>query len=278
MITSKLDQILENVDQLRPMPTSVTRVLRAMDDPTVSGGMIADLIGLDQALSAAVLQMANSIGLGYDTSCAALNEAVMRLGFRRIKTILFGASSAGPLSKRLNGYRLGAGELWNHSVATAVTAQWLSQTFRYPNPEEAYVAGLLHDIGKLVLDQFVLDDYGKIVEMMQTQKMPLWEVEEQSLGIHHAEVGSLMAKKWHFPMVLVDAIQYHHAPSLAQGKPELPAIINIANSFTSQREMGLADLYSSVVHPETLNILHLEENRLDKLQKAVSDYITNGHS
>ncbi|MCL4559587.1 MAG: HDOD domain-containing protein [Chloroflexi bacterium] len=274
MISNKVDQILESVSQLHPMPTSVTRVLKAFDDPLANGSYIAELIGLDQALSAAVLQMANSVSLGYNLNCSSLKEAVMRLGFKRIKTLILGAGSSGPLTRRLYGYRLGAGELWNHSVATAVAAQWLAQAFSFPNPEVAYVGGLLHDMGKLLLDQFVMVDYARIVEIIDQRNQPPWEVEDQVLGIHHAAVGGLMAEKWDFPVILVDAINYHHAPSLARTHPELPAVINIANSFTTQNDGTIHSLFDRTVHPEALQILKLSPERLEKMREEINHYLT----
>ncbi|HEX2980900.1 MAG TPA: HDOD domain-containing protein, partial [Anaerolineaceae bacterium] len=144
MPPQKIDQILLSVDRLRPMPSSVTRVLRAIEDPQSTSQIIAEFIGLDQALSAAVLQVANSAALGYSGNCTSLPDAVMRLGFKRLKTLIYGIGASGPLMRRLSGYRLGAGELWQHSIATAVGSQWLARSLRYPNPEEAYVGGLLH--------------------------------------------------------------------------------------------------------------------------------------
>lgn len=267
MLPQKVDRILKSVDQMRPMPTSVTRILRAMDDPMNTAGAISELIGLDQALAASVLQMANSAGLGYNAVCTSLNDAVMRLGFKRLKVLVLGAATSGPLTRRLNGYRLGANELWNHSVYAAVAAQWLSRALHYPDPEEAYVAGLLHDMGKLLLDQYVMVDYNRMVDLMKTYNLAMWQVEEHLLGVHHATVGALMAEKWNFPIILVDAIRCHHAPSLARTKPTLPAIINIANAFSHQQHsLTNDDALGKTIHPESLNILNLDEVQIERIK------------
>jgi putative nucleotidyltransferase with HDIG domain len=274
MLPQKVDRILKSVDQMRPMPTSITRILRALEDPMNTAGAISELIGLDQALAASVLQMANSAGLGYNAVCTSLSDAVMRLGFKRVKVLVLGAATSGPLTRRLNGYRLGANELWNHSVYTAVAAQWLSRALHYPDPEEAYVAGLLHDMGKLLLDQYVMVDYNKMVELMKNYNLAMWQVEEHLLGVHHATVGALMAEKWNFPVILVDAIRFHHAPSLARTKQTLPAIINIANAFSNQQHsVATDDVLGKTIHPESLNILHLDEIQVERIKSDMERYM-----
>jgi putative nucleotidyltransferase with HDIG domain len=274
MLPQKLDQILASVDKMRPMPTSVTRILTALDDPNNTAGIISDLIGLDQALAASVLQMANSAGMGFNSVCSNITDAVMRLGFKRIKTLVLGAASSGPLTRRLNGYRLGAGELWNHSVATAVTSQFISQYLHYPDPEEAYVGGLLHDMGKLILDQYMMVDYMRIVELMRNYNLALWQVEEKLLGIDHSMVGSLMAQKWNFPIVLVDAIRYHHAPSLARSKQQLGAIINLGNVLSKDEKYVMLDPNGSNIHPETLKILSIDEDQVVRMRQLLQNYKT----
>jgi len=272
MMQHKLDQILSSVDKMRPMPTSVTRILNSLDDPNSTAGLISELIGLDQALAASVLQMANSASLGFNFVCSSISDAVMRLGIKRIKVLVLGAASSGPLTRRLNGYRLGAGDLWNHSVATAVTAQWISRYLRYPDPEEAYVAGLLHDMGKLILDQYMNVDYMRILDTMRVHNLSLWQVEEKLLGIEHSMVGSLMAQKWNFPTQLINAIRYHHAPSLANTKPELGAIINLANVFSKSEKEFQLDPHGQVMHPEAINILGLDEMQVMRMHQLLIEY------
>jgi len=156
MLPKRVDTILQTVDQLRPMPSNVTRLLRELENPGVTAGQISDQIGLDQALAALILQMANSAILGYGRTCTSISDAVVRLGFKRIKSIVMASAATTSMQGSLRGYRLGAGQLWNHSLAVAVAAEWVAQVVSYPNPEEAYVVGLLHDMGKLLLDQYVL--------------------------------------------------------------------------------------------------------------------------
>ena len=269
----KTSQVLTKIEQLRPMPSNVTRAIKAIEGENPSINDIANLIGLDQALAASVIRLANSVSLGFATNCTSLRDAVMRIGLRRLKTLLLGVAVSGPLSQRLNGYRLGDGTLWDHSLVTAMASQWIAQAVHYPSPEEAYVAGLLHDMGKLVLDQFVIIDYQQMNTLIQEKQRSLWEVEEELIGIDHPHVGSLMAQRWSFPPVLCDAILCHHAPSLAFSSDTLAAITNVANTFSDKPEGALFDLYGNTVHPESLRILSVNENRVNEWRSTFKNYV-----
>lgn len=269
MPTIKVDAIIQSVDRLQPLPTSVTRVLSTLESPNSNARMVSEMIGLDQALAASVLSIANSAALGYAPVCANLIDAVMRLGFRRVKTVIMGAATSNELTRPLSGYRLKSGELWNHSVAAAMASQWLSQVFSYSDPEEAYVGGLLHDIGKVLLDQYVRMDYLVIADTMRRGQVSLWQAEENLFGIDHARIGGMMAKRWNFPSRLIDAIQYHHAPSLAMENEKLAAITNVANSFVTRQETGMADPYGAVIHPEAMRILRIDDGRVKVLKEQM---------
>ncbi|HVP21225.1 MAG TPA: HDOD domain-containing protein [Anaerolineaceae bacterium] len=264
-----IQKIIASVERLTPMPTSATRVIKALEEPYVGATTISELIGLDQALAANVLQMANSVLFGYSGNCSSLNQAVVRLGFQCVKMIVLGAASFSTLNKSLAGYNFKHGELWNHSVSTGMAAQWLSRTLRVENPEEAYVAGLLHDIGKVLLDQYVVLDQKLIIEKMQKDKKGLWEVEAIVYGVDHAGIGAMMAKKWNFPENLVEAIRYHHAPALTYEKGEMASLINVANSFVVRLDIGVADLYAAIIHPESLRILKINDKDASSLKSKM---------
>ena len=271
MISKKVKEVIQSVNSLRPMPGNITRLLKEVDSPNVSISTLAGLISLDQALTSLVLQMSNSASLGYPRTCSTLYEAIMQIGLGRLKTLLLASSATDMLKRGLRGYRVGEGELWHHSLVTAVASEWLAQALRYPRTEEAYVSGLLHDLGKLLLDQFVLEDYPAIVDYVKRYQMPLWQVEQKLLGIDHARVGGLIAERWNFPIILVDAIHFHHAPSFARTNQQLPAIVNLANAFAADYQRTNPDLFSLELHPETLNILKMDTAQVEKLRRDLKN-------
>ena len=275
-ISHRLQKILGSIDRMRPMPSTVTRVLHSLEDSKTNASMIGELLGLDQALAASTLQAANSAYLGYGPSCTNLTDAVVRLGFGRIRTLVLGVEASSSLTGSLPGYRLGAGELWNHSVATGMAAQWFARAFSYPNPEDAYVAGLLHDMGKLMLDQFALADYDRLFDLVKNYGLTFYQVEQKLFDIDHAQVGGLMAAKWNFPITLVEAIQCHHAPNLAKNRPELSAIVNIANALCPLDQTTLSKLGKREVHPAALTLLKITPEKLETMRTNMMQYFRFG--
>jgi putative nucleotidyltransferase with HDIG domain len=170
------------------------------------------------------------------------------------------------LNKSLSGYRLGGGDLWNHALSVAVASELLAKMVNYHDSEEAYVSGLLHDLGKLILDQYVLTDYTNIISYIQKYKLPLWAVEDKLIGIDHAQVGGLICERWQFPSVLVDAIRFHHYPPNAKANPQLPAVVNLANAIVSEKAQTNAGLFSSEIHPGTFDILRIKPENFEAMQ------------
>jgi putative nucleotidyltransferase with HDIG domain len=269
MPSLRVDDIVRSIEKLKPMPSNVSHILRDIERQDVSIDSLTGKIGLDQVLTALVLQMSNSASLGYSRTCSTLYEAIMHIGLRRLKTILMTSSATGMMRRSLSGYRFGAGELWQHSLIVGVASEWLARVLHYPEPEQAYVAGLLHDIGKLLLDQAVLSNYNEIADYVQRNKMQLWQVEEKLIGIDHARVGGLIAEHWNFPVILVDAIRFHHVPSFARINQRLPAIVNLANSFAADYQITESALLSFQMHPESLHILKITPRELDGIKSKM---------
>jgi putative nucleotidyltransferase with HDIG domain len=269
MLPAGVSRVLDNINNLKPMPASVTRILQIIEDPQVEIPQIADLIGKDQVLAALVLQMANSVLMGYSRNCVSLSVGVMRIGLTRLRSLMLVSTSYQSMNRALRGYRLGAGELWQHAENTAFACEVVSRFLHYQNVEEAYLAGLIHDIGKLILDQMMLADYARINDFITQYQMPIWEIEKKLIGIDHAQVGSLMGEKWNFPGSLVESIRFHHHPAAA-ANPILPAIVNLANSITSQRAGPERGLLNNEIDPETQKILGIEAAGVEKIEQMIT--------
>lgn len=261
---NRLGEILADVDRVRPLPTSAVRVVQALDDPDSGADQVAHLLRLDQALAADVLRLSNSASAAGVTRTASVQEAVTRLGFTRVKSLVLGAATATLLTRRLSGYGLSGQELWDHAVITASLSRYVAESTRYPDAEEAYVAGLLHDIGKLVLDQYVRAGHAVIIDLMRMKHCTLWQAEEQLFGMDHGAVGGLLAARWQFPLPLAEAIRCHHWPTLARVRPELAAIVNIADALPARPPKLVAT--AAQPHPEALRLLHLDEAGLERLR------------
>ncbi len=274
MLPSGVSKVLDSINNLKPMPASVTRILQVIEDPKVEIQEIANLIGKDQVLTALVLQMANSAALGYSRNCVSPAVAVMRIGLTRLRSLMLASSSYQSMNRALAVYRLGAGELWQHAQSTASASEAIARHLHHKNTEEAYVSGLVHDIGKLILNQVLMTDYARISALINQFQMPLWELEKKLIGIDHAQVGSLMAEKWNLPSSLAEAIRFHHYPAEAEN-PTLPAVVNLANSLTIHRAHPEAGLNNGEINAETLSILGIEVQSLPKINEAIDTPLHN---
>jgi putative nucleotidyltransferase with HDIG domain len=270
-VPKKLKRILQDVRQLRPMPSNVTRILQALENPNTSATRVADLISMDQAITASILKMANSPMMGFTANCTSIVDGVVRIGFKQTRMLVIGASSENSLKERLSGYQMGEGDLWRHAVSCASIALWFARTLRFRNPDEAYVGGLLHDLGKLVLDQYVLADYRRIGTMIEQHAVSMSVVERKFYGIDHARVGGLMAEEWNFPESLASAIQYHHNPGQASQFGELAALVDVSNSLCPTNHFVSKSRASKEVHPTSLEILKLTSERVQEMTLEMKD-------
>lgn len=262
----RIKTILSQVNTLKPLPANLTRALKLMDEPDIAIKEIASAISMDQALTAQILKLANSAYYGFVHPASTLHEAIARLGFRRTKTVLFTVSYSSSMGQSIKGYNLGRGVLWQHSVAVAMVAQQLAERIAYPRPEEAYVAGLLHDIGKLILEQYYRVNWQELLALGETQQLMLYEAEQSLFQVNHAQVGGALAQKWNLPDCLVEAITFHHLPDQAAEVPELAAVIHLSDLICLRLGIGLThDTFMPQPNASALRRLSLTQIDLDAL-------------
>ncbi|MBI3762767.1 MAG: HDOD domain-containing protein [Chloroflexi bacterium] len=271
--TLVITAIYQDVERLRAMPALVRQALQMLEDPNVGIPRLGEVLAADQVVAAQILRYANSAACGGLTACATIAEGIVRIGTRQLKSLLFGVAAIGPLRARLAGYQFNDGELYRHSAAVAGVARRLAAIIHYRDPEEAYAAGLLHDIGKLVLDRHVRPHYEQFVaEVTQFARSPV-AIEERYLGVDHATVGGLIAERWHYPAALGDAIRHHHAPTLARHEPRLAALVHLADVIVLQSGVGLTPLGVPPFNEQVLDILHLPETDLGRIVYEMRPYI-----
>jgi len=209
-----LQKLIDKIEEVVPLPSVAMRIINYIDDPDAEISQLAKLISMDQALTTEVLKLANSAYYGFPRRVSTISEAVVILGFSTTRSVVWSVILSSTLKKPVLGYALPEGALWRHSVAVAVGSKLILQhaNVKGVNMEEAFVAGLIHDIGKLLLATYVAGAYEEIVKVIAEGKT-FDEAERQVLGYDHAIVGSMAAEKWNLPNIYVDAIKYHHRPN-----------------------------------------------------------------
>jgi putative nucleotidyltransferase with HDIG domain len=261
------------VDQLGELPTLphvVQKLASTIGRANVSAEDIGLLIEKDQVLSAKVLRLANSPFYGFPARIASVGHAVVVLGLNVVKGLTLCATAFDIMKDA------GMDQLWRHSLGVAITAQVIGTRLAVMNPEEVFVAGLLHDIGKVVLYVKWPDVGHRIQTAHRSNHRPMMDVERELLDLTHADVGAWLAQAWHLPTALREPIQFHHTPMAAQEATLQTAIVHVADILV--KGLGCGNPGDDQVPPlssQAWNLVGLDEAALDAcLAKASDEFAT----
>jgi len=270
----KLEHVLKRIQTLPPLPTSAIRVIALTKNPDTSVKELENVIGQDPALAAGMLRQANSAYYGYARRISSLQEAIVVLGFQATQGLAMAAAVAPLLKIQLVGYDIEQDGLWKHSMLTAMAARTLCKRMGLPYGDIAFTAGLLHDIGKLVISIYVQEVGAYLLEKVAIAKLSYVELEEKVIGFNHATVGGFLAKGWNLPEDLVAAISYHHTPSDAQIHEDLSSIVHIANGLSSTLGVGGGvDSFLNPIQQGALDRLSLKESDLELIVADLGEFL-----
>lgn len=273
------EMIIEAVNDIPALPHVVVRIMQITDDPDTTAQDIQNVLNQDQAMTARVLRLANSAYYGFARRIATITDAVVLLGFNTIRSIVMAAAVSELLNKKIEGYALEEGELWRHSQACAITARFLARRCKFNQLDLSYTAGLLHDIGKVILNRYMKDAYHEVVELVSSKEMPFMQAEEQVLGCNHALIGARLAEKWNLPPQLVEAIQLHHYPDLAQKNDKLTAIVHMADAICLSMGIGVGvDGLLYPVSAHAIKILDITESDIENQVSELTDVFSDPQS
>jgi len=227
---AKIASLFEKVTEIPPLPTHTRKILEVIENPLSSAQELTLIISQDPSLTSQILKSANSAFYGYPNQIGTIHLATVILGFSTIRTIALGACVLRFFQKKEDAASLvNQQEFWAHSFKCAVTCRLLASKYKYYVTGEAFTTGILHDIGRLVLAHHTPKDYEPVFKFAQERGTTLLEAEEGVLGFSHADVGGYLLDKWKLPVAIVDAVKYHHHPSLAQTSPDLASIAYVSN-------------------------------------------------
>ncbi len=230
MIHPTITQLVEEVRDL-PMSMSETlpAVIEACDNADTSVNDLTGLISADQSLVAMLLKLANSAYYGYARRIETLPEAIVLLGFSTIKSLAITATTMNLLFQSTDELSDIRHEIWSHSLGVGVAARALARKRGNIHPEKAFVAGLLHDVGQIILSVYRKDDFTRVLAHAASKDITYEEAEMELLGFSHAELGAYVAEAWSFPPTHCEAIRCHHNPSEAKLQPQLAQVAHLAD-------------------------------------------------
>jgi putative nucleotidyltransferase with HDIG domain len=221
--------IIKRIEYLPPFPVTVARALQMLEDPKVTPESIAEFIRFDQGIATNVLKLCNSSYFGLKRSITSLQEALVYIGLSRFREILVLSGTRQYFEKKIPGYELQKGELWGYSLASAIIAENLCDIIVVENKEEAFLAALLHDLGKLVLSEYVTESFNEIREKVTNERNTFIEAERATIGCDHAELGARILEMWGFAQSIIDAVRKHHDPTV-DSDSRLEDIVRLADT------------------------------------------------
>ena len=278
----KRQKIIQNyILRMPSFSTTVAKVLEVCNSPKTSPNELNKVISLDPVLTGKVLTLINSAYYSLPKKVSSLTRAIIMLGINTVKNLALSTAIMGSVGGKGSFHALDTDDFWTHSICTGVTSKILAASIGVPaaQREEYFVAGLLHDLGKIPLNNRFPDEYTQALEMANAKQISLYQAEDLTLGINHCLTGKMIAEKWKLSETLVDAIYFHHSPGdVCEENKQVTTLVTISNIYANTLGMGssqglytdkeiLTNLFDSVGIDWT-TLSDIRDNVIDEIEKA----------
>jgi HD-like signal output (HDOD) protein len=269
-----LEQITADIDQMPSVPGVIMRLSRMLEDPNITAEELGLVIQLDTKLTAQLLKISNSAYYGLNRNIMSMKEAVAILGIKALKSLVYAILSNKMLMADLQGYGQLDGALWLNALTGATYAKHLAKYYSYPEPDTAFTASILRDLGKIVLNNHVQGGFEAIEAIALEKRIGFQQAEEEVLGYSHMQLGEHIAIKWQFPERLINTIRYHHTPSdapkdMPKNDQLLLAIVHLADGLSMMMGAGVGS--DGLMYP--MDISYLNSCGIETDAKAVEALI-----
>jgi putative nucleotidyltransferase with HDIG domain len=260
MSEKNIDTKLKKLHELPTLPAILSQCNTLLKNPNVSPADLAKVIKSDQSITSKVLKLVNSAFYGLNGNVSTISQAIVILGFNTLRSIILSVSVFELLPKNETFGEFRISRLWEHSIGCAVIAKLLAQRLGVKDPEEAFTAGLLHDIGKVVIAKLLREEFITILETTHSEKILFLEAEQSIVGTTHAQLGERIAKYWKLPPPLIDAIALHHHNLHTSNYIKLVSIVHLADIITrglqirSGGDKAIPEISTTAWDTLTLNI------------------------
>ena len=281
---ARLRDLLDLVDdsEISSIKTTVAELIRLINDPKSSAKDLKEVIQLDPPLTAKLLKLANSAYYGFPRTIGDIQEAVVCVGFDELKELALHQKVSQLFNQNDDFAGYSRARLWKHCVAVAVCGKLIFTKELNQPGGNAYVCGLIHDIGIILEDQFLLDAFFQILDSYGAREDNFWTLEQQKLGYDHADIGHAVAVDWNFPEEIATAIKFHHNIDHAEDESAIMTYaLFVANAICQTKEIGFGDiakqdnaiLYESVDKLNKAAGCKINEKSLENLMQEVQETI-----
>jgi putative nucleotidyltransferase with HDIG domain len=278
-------EIVSQVKELPLVPETARKMVILLNESDTHRDDLIQTLRCDNVLTAKLLRVCNSAHSGLKSPVSSIDQAVLLLGDNTIFRMVCAIGFGGAMGLSMPGYAVEANGLWSHSLSVGMGAEYLTEIEDYGDfqPAMAFTAGLLHDIGKLVLNQILTPKWRtEIRGLMSQDSFPRVDAEKMVLGSDHAEVGACLLQKWVLPEIIIEAVANHHAP-IVQPVVQLSAVVYLANcaAHLSGPSPGGSDACALRPSPRMAKLLGLQQERIEQIvtdvheaMKAVNQFLS----
>jgi putative nucleotidyltransferase with HDIG domain len=256
------------------LPTTVSKVLEVCNNPKTSPIDLDRVIQLDPVLMGRVLKLINSAYYGLGNQVTSLVRAIIMLGLNTVKNLALSSAVLGNVSSKTDFHALNSDAFWRHSLCVGVTAKLIAKE-RGIDPktlEEYFAAGLLHDIGKIPLNNTLADEYVRAMALADREHISIVQAERRELGIDHCEAGALIAEAWKLSGAIADTVRSHHDIEAYEGENgDVLRTVAVADYFANREGIGFSgNRYPDKVPPEVFDLLGIKKGLLTDLEEPVN--------
>ncbi len=265
--------LIQGIKDLPTLPIVFRKMIEMVEDEKTSVKDLSDLLSKDQSIMSSILKLVNSAFYGYQGKIASIKQAIVILGFSTIRSIALGTSifSTNGKKKAASGFDRNA--LWIHSLGVATGARILAIDSGYKDIEEAFAAGLLHDVGKVVFDAFFSKDFREVLKLVKNEKIPMRYAEKEILGLDHAEAARILLKKWQLPEAVTSAASYHHNLHSAPNEYlELASMVSVSNRTCCKLRIGSGgDRNIPLISKTAIKALKLTSPKISGIEEKLEE-------
>ncbi len=267
-----LASILDHANSLPVLPHVAMEMLQMVDSHRSNSTHIESIVKNDQVLTLRILKLANSAYYGYPREIISIREAVVILGMETLKSLVLSLMTQQMLSQNLEIYGLKQSDLWKHSMVVAMIARSIAKQTKNPKYEQFFVGGLLHDVGKLLLDFYLREHYDMLVAQINDGGLALVEAEERLIGFDHAYIGSKLLEHWNLPPFLVELVRYHHFnDKVPIAWQDSALILDLSNRLSYRLIKGNGESLH-IEHrplPKQLETVGIKETEIESILKTI---------
>jgi HD-like signal output (HDOD) protein len=237
-VQERVKKLVDRIQGLPTLPVMLNNINQMILNPRTSPKEVAHVISNDPSLTSKVLRVVNSSFYGFPNRITTITHAIVILGFNTIKSIVLSSTIFDVFRRPLRPGDFDRTEFWKHSIGCGAAAKAIGRRLNYPMLEELFIAGLLHDVGKIVMDQFMPDKFLEVLNVVRTKDCLIAQAETEVLGATHADVGAWLFEKWNLSKGLIETTRCHHNPALAGENQKLAEIIHLADILIRAARFG----------------------------------------